>query len=133
MKTLLLAVAALFAVPAFAADHIVTVTFADISGMSTKSGDRIDPSMFSFGPAVPGAEEDQSAASSSGFGKSKEESCKWALLSSFVKLQQKAKSMNKKVVGVRTYAGATEGAKADQLVCIAGAMIVRSTVKAGYK
>lgn len=133
MKTLALAVAALFAVPAFAADHIVTVTFADISGMSTKSGDRIDPSMFSFGPAVPGAEEDQSAASSSGFGKSKEESCKWALLSSFVKLQQKAKSMNKKVVGVRTYAGATEGAKADQLVCIAGAVVVRSTVKAGYK
>lgn len=133
MKTLALAVAALFAVPAFAADHIVTVTFADISGMTTKSGDRIDPTMFSFGPAVPGAEEDQSAASSSGFGKSKEESCKWALLSSFVKLQQKAKSMNKKVVGVRTYAGATEGAKADQLVCIAGAVVVRSTVKAGYK
>jgi hypothetical protein len=34
---------------------------------------------------------------------------------------------------VRTYAGATEGAKADQLVCLAGAMVVRSTVKAGYK
>ncbi|MBL8915894.1 MAG: hypothetical protein JNM17_34665 [Archangium sp.] len=133
MKTLLLAVAALFAVPAFAADHIVTVTFTDIAGMTTKSGDRIDPSMFSFGPAVAGAEEDTSAASSSGFGKSKEESCKWALLSSFVKMQQKAKSMGKKVVGVRTYAGATEGAKADQLVCIAGAMIVRSTVKGGYK
>jgi hypothetical protein len=133
MKKLALVLVACSAAPAFAADHIVTVTFADIAGMSTKSGERVDPAMFSFGPAVAGAEEDQSAASSSGFGKSKEESCKWALLASFVKIQQKAKSMNKKVVGVRTYAGATEGAKADQLVCLAGAMVVRSTVKVGYK
>ncbi|MFZ5439811.1 MAG: hypothetical protein ACOZQL_07365 [Myxococcota bacterium] len=133
MNKLTLALLAVIAVPAFAADRVVTVKFDELVSMQTKSGEKIDPAMFSFGPAVAGAEEDTSQASSSGFGKSKEESCRWALLASFVKLQNKAKAANKKVVGVRTYAGATEGAAKDQLVCLAGAVVVRSTVKAGYK
>ncbi|MFO0596385.1 MAG: hypothetical protein U0228_13800 [Myxococcaceae bacterium] len=133
MNKLIVAFLAFAALPALAADHVVTVKFSEITAMESKSGEKIDPAMFSFGPAVPGAQEDTSAASSSGFGKSKEESCKWALLSSFLKMQTKAKEAKKKVVGVRTYAGAAEGAKADELVCLAGAMVVRSTVKAGYK
>ncbi len=133
MKTLVAVVVACLAVPAFAADKIITVTFDSILAMESKSGEKVDGKMFKFGPEVAGAEQDTSAASSSGFGKSKEESCKWALLSSFLKFQAQAKQKGKKVVGVRTYAGATEGAKADQLVCLAGAMVVRSTVKAGYK
>ena len=133
MHKLTFALVAALAFPAFAADHVITVTLDSIAAMQTKSGEKIDPAMFSFGPAVAGAEEDTSQASSSGFGKSKEESCRWALLSSFIKLQNKAKAANKKVVGVRTFAGATEGNKKDQLVCLAGAVVVRSTVKAGYK
>lgn len=133
MKTLVPVLVACLALPAFAADKIITVTFEAIAAMETKSGERIDTKLFKFGPEVAGAEQDSSAASSNGFGKSKEEACKWALLGSFMKLQANAKMKNKKVVGVRTYAGATEGAKADSLVCLAGAMVVRSTVKAGYK
>ncbi|MGV3624772.1 MAG: hypothetical protein ACO1OB_28390 [Archangium sp.] len=133
MKTLVAVVVACLALPAFAADKVITVTFDSIVAMESKSGERLDPKLFKFGPEVAGAEQDTSAASSSGFGKSKEESCKWALLSSLLKFQAQAKQKNKKVVGLRTYAGATEGAKATELVCLAGAMVVRSTVKAGYK
>lgn len=133
MKTLTAVMVACLAVPALAADKVITVTFDSLVAMESKSGERLDPKLFKFGPEVAGAEQDSSAASSSGFGKSKEESCKWALLSSFLKFQAQAKQKNKKVVGVRTYAGSTEGAKADSLVCLAGAMVVRSTVKAGYK
>jgi hypothetical protein len=133
MRNLTLALVAVLAVPAFGADSVITVTFDQLVAMQTKQGEKLDPTLFSFGPAVAGAAEDTSQASTSGFGKPKDESCRWALLGSFIKLQNKAKASNKKVVGVRTYAGATEGAKADQLVCLAGAMVVRSTVKAGYK
>lgn len=133
MKTLVAVVVACLAVPAFAADKIITVSFDSIAAMESKSGEKVDPKLFKFGPEVAGAEQDSSAASSNGFGKSKEEACKWALLSSFLKFQAQAKQKNKKVVGVRTFAGSTEGAKADSLVCLAGAMVVRSTVKAGYK
>lgn len=133
MKTLVAVVVACLAVPAFAADKIITVSFDSIVAMESKSGEKIDPKMFKFGPEVAGAEQDKSSTSSNGFGKSKEEACKWALLSAFLKFQGQAKQKNKKVVGVRTYAGATEGAKADSLVCLAGAMVVKSTVKGGYK
>ena len=133
MKKLFVLLCVCSAVPALAADHVITVTFDSIAAIPTKSGEMLDKSMFRFGPAVPGAIEDTSAASSNGLGKSKEDACRWALLSSFIKLQAKAKQAGKKVVGLRTYAGATEGASKDNLVCLAGAMVVRSTVKAGYK
>lgn len=133
MKNLLVLLCACGALPALAADHVITVTFDSVAAIPSKTGETIDKSLFHFGPAVPGAIEDTSAASSNGLGKSKEDACRWALLSSFLKAQTKAKQAGKKVVGVRTYAGATEGAKKDALVCLAGAMVVRSTVKLGYK
>ena len=133
MKNLIvIALFTLTAVRAQAADVVVTVTFDSIVNTPTKSGEKLDPSLFSFGPAVPGGEDDESKASTNGFGKSKEESCRWALLGSFMKFQNKAKSMKKRVVGVRTYAGSTESSKAD-CVCLAGGMVVRSTIKATYK
>ncbi len=129
-------VVALFTLTAFsaqAADQVVTVTFESVANTPTKSGEKLDPSLFSFGPAVTGGEDDESKASSSGFGKPKDESCRWALLASFMKFQNKAKAMKKRVVGVRTYAGATESAKGDACVCLAGGVVVRSTIKATYK
>ncbi len=77
--------------------------------------------------------EETSNASSNGLGKSKEDACRWALLSSLLKFQAQAKQRGKKVVGLRTYAGTTEGASKDNLVCLAGSMVVRSRVVAGYK
>jgi hypothetical protein len=133
MKKLFALLCACSALPALAADQIITVTFDSVAATPTKSGETLDKTMFSFGPAVPGAVEDTSAASSNGLGKSKEEACRWALLGSLIKIEAKAKQSGKKVVGVRTYAGATEGATKDNLVCLAGAMVVRSTVKVGYK
>ena len=129
-------VVALFTLTSFnaqAADQVITVTFESIANTPTKSGEKLDPTLFSFGPAVPGGEDDQSKASSSGFGKPKDESCRWALLASFMKFQEKAKSMKKRVVGVRTYAGNTESTSADACICLAGGIVVRSTIKATYK
>ena len=134
MKNLI--VVAIFTLTAFnaqAADQVVTVTFESIASTPTKSGEKLDPSLFDFGPAVPGGENDESRASSSGFGKPKDESCRWALLSSFMKFQNKAKAMKKRVVGVRTYAGPTESSKADACICLAGGIVVRSVIKATYK
>jgi hypothetical protein len=120
------------AAPAFAADHIITVPFDSVVATPAKNGERLDPTLFQFGPAVPGGADDMSHAQSNGFGKSKEDACRWALLGSFLKMQAKAKSTGKKVVGIRTYAGDTESAKSD-CVCLAGAVVVRSTIKASYK
>ena len=134
MKNLI--VVALLTLTAFraqAADQVVTVTFESIAATPNKNGEMLDPSLFSFGPEVTGGEADESKASSSGFGKPKDESCRWALLSSFLKFQNKAKAMKKRVVGVRTYAGGTESTKADACICLAGGIVVRSVIKATYK
>ena len=133
MKHLIIVAILSLSAAAQAADQVVTVTFESIAKTPNKNGEMLDPSLFSFGPAVPGGEEDESKASSSGFGKPKDESCRWALLSSFMKFQNKAKAMKKKVVGVRTYAGPTESSKADECICLAGGIVVRSVIKATYK
>ncbi len=133
MKNLFVLSLCLSAAPVLAADKVITVTFDSIAMLTTKDGKTLDKKLFSFGPEVKGAIAETSNASSNGLGKSKEDACRWALLASFVKFQDKAKQAGKKVVGLRTYAGAVEGAKADELVCLAGAMVVRSRVEAGYK
>ena len=102
MKYALVVALAALSMPAFAADQVVTVTFDSIAASPSKSGEKLDPALFSFGPAVPG-EEDTGHASSNAFGKSKEEACRWALLGTFLKFQSKAKASGKKVVGVRTF------------------------------
>ena len=132
MKYALVVALAALSMPAFAADAVVTVTFDSIAAIPSKSGEKLDPALFSFGPAVPG-EEDTGHASSNAFGKSKEEACRWALLGTFLKFQSKAKAAGKKVVGVRTYAGEKGESSNANCVCLAGGMVVRSTIKATYK
>ena len=132
MKNALVVALAVLSVPAFAADQVVTVSFESIAAIPSKSGERLDPALFSFGPAVPG-DEDTGHASSNAFGKSKEEACKWALLGTFLKFQNKAKASGRKVVGVRTYAGEKGESSNANCVCLAGGMVVRSTIKATYK
>lgn len=132
MKNALVVALAVLSVPAFAADQVVTVSFESIAAIPAKNGDKLDPSLFSFGPAVAG-EEDTGHASSNAFGKSKEEACRWALLGTFLKFQSKAKAAGKKVVGVRTYAGEKGESSNANCVCLAGGMVVRSTIKATYK
>ena len=132
MKYALVVALVALSMPAFAADQVVTVTFDSIAAIPSKSGEKLDPALFSFGPAVPG-EEDTGHASSNAFGKSKEEACRWALLGSFLKFQSKAKASGKKVVGVRTGAGDKTESSNINCVCLAGGMVVRSTIKATYK
>lgn len=132
MKNALVVALTLSSLSAFAADQVVTVSFESIAAIPSKSGEKLDPSLFSFGPAVPG-EEDTGHASSNAFGKSKEEACRWALLGTFLKFQSKAKAAGKKVVGVRTYAGEKGESANANCVCLAGGIVVRSTIKATYK
>lgn len=132
MKNALVVAVALSSLSALAADQVVTVSFESIAAIPSKSGEKLDPSLFSFGPAVPG-EEDTGHASSNAFGKSKEEACRWALLGTFLKFQSKAKAAGKKVVGVRTYAGEKGESSNANCVCLAGGIVVRSTIKATYK
>ena len=127
MKYALVVALAALSLPAFAADAVVTVTFDSIAAIPSKSGEKLDPALFSFGPAVPG-EEDTGHASSNAFGKSKEEACRWALLGTFLKFQAKAKASGKKVVGVRTYAGEKGESSNGNCVCLAGGIVVRSTI-----
>ena len=72
MKNLIVVALFTLAFRAQAADQVVTVTFESIAATPTRSGEKLDPSLFSFGPAVTGGEDDQSKAMSSGFGKPKE-------------------------------------------------------------
>ena len=130
-RSLVVALVAL-SVPAFAADVIVTVSFESVAAIPSKSGEKLDASLFHFGPAVPGGEEDIGHATTVAFGKSKEDACRWALLGSFLKFQARAKASGKKIVGVRTSAGDIESSKSD-CVCLAGFTNVRSTIKASYK
>lgn len=132
MKTTLVFALVALSMPALAADSVVTVTFESVAAIPAKNGEKLDPALFSFGPAVPG-EEDTGHASTNGFGKSKEDACRWALLGTFLKFQSKAKAAGKKVVGVRTYAGEKGESSNANCVCLAGGMVVRSTIKATYK
>jgi hypothetical protein len=116
-----------------ASDKVVSVTFADICQETAKDGSTLDPKLFSFGPEVKGASQDQSRAQTSGMGRDKEGHCRHALLGAFLKFQAKAKAEGKRVVGIRTIAGDQESDKADACLCLAGGFVVRSVVKAGYK
>lgn len=128
----LIAATLVTALPALAADKIITVTFDSIVNTPNKAGERLDPSLFSFGPKTAG-EDETAHAQSSAFGKPKDEACRWALLGSFLKIQAKAKTNGKKVVSVRTIGGNTESDKAETCTCIAGATVVRSVIKVIYK
>jgi len=132
MKNAILAALLCLSAKVLAADQVITVTFESVAAIPAKNGDKLDPSLFHFGPAVPDGDDDVGHASTNGFGKSKEDACRWALLGTFLKFQKKAKASGKKIVGVRTYAGATESSKSD-VVCLAGGIVVRSTIKAAYK
>jgi hypothetical protein len=121
-----------FAVSAPADDRIVTVTFASVAALETKSGEKLDPHLFHFGGSSGGA-QDRSRVSANGFHRSKKDACRWALLGGFIKFQHKAKDAGLSVVGVRTFAGDAESSRADQCLCIAGGIVVRSVIQASYK
>jgi len=120
------------AIPASADDRIVSVSFASVAALETRSGERLDPGLFHFGKES-GDRQDRSHVSSNGFGKSKKEACRWALLGGFIRFQRKAKEAGLRVVGVRTFAGDAESARRDQCLCLAGGMVVRSVIEAGYR
>ena len=119
-------------ITASADDRIVSVTFASVAALETKSGEKLDPGLFHFGKES-GGHQDRSRVSSNGFHKSKQEACRWALLGGFIKFQHKAKEAGLRVVGVRTFAGDAESSRADQCLCLAGGFVVRSVIQAGYK
>jgi hypothetical protein len=121
-----------FAITASADDRVVSVTFASVAALETKSGEKLDPGLFHFGKAS-GAEQDRSRVSSNGFHRSKKDACRWALLGGFIKFQHKAKEAGLKVVGVRTFAGDAESSRSDQCLCLAGGIVVRSVIQASYK
>lgn len=131
MKPIVFALVAFFALPAFATDTIITVTMDEMLAMTGKSGEKLEKAMFVMGEYKGANEPDHSDASSSAFGKDKKEACKWALMSSLLKFQANAKGRNAKVVNVHTVAGATDTA-APTLSCLAGKVVVRSRVTAGY-
>lgn len=116
-----------------ASDKVVSVTFESVCAETAKDGSTLDPKLFSFGPAVKGAAPDQSSSATKGMGRDKESHCRRALLTAFLKFQAKAKQQGKKVVGIRTFGGEQESAKAGECLCLAGGFVVRTVVKAGYK
>jgi len=117
------------AVPALAADKVVSVSFASIAAMVSKGGEKLDPRLFSFGKAVPGTQISQTVGTN-GLGRSKKDACRWALLSGFLKFQRRAlKGGDARVYGVRTVAGDIESAKPAQCLCLAGGIVVRSVIK----
>jgi hypothetical protein len=121
------------AVPAFAVDEVVSVTFESIVATPAKDGSTIDPKLFSFGPLKDGASEDRSRAQGSAFHKDKQDACRWILLSSFLKFQRNAQAKGKHVVNVRTQAGDQESSKRDECLCLAGGFSIKSVVKGVYK
>ncbi|HTB34171.1 MAG TPA: hypothetical protein VK842_04870 [bacterium] len=121
------------AIPAFAEDEVVTVTFASIVATPAKDGSTLDPKLFSFGSNKAGADEDRSRVSGSTHGRSKEDACRWAMLSSFLKFQHKAQSMGKHVTEVRTNIGDQKSDKADACLCLVGRWAVKSQIIAVYK
>lgn len=137
MKKAILALfgALLFAAPAIpvrAENRVVSVTFASVAALTAKNGEKLDAKLFHFGKEA-GRRQDRSRASANGFDKSKKAACRWALLAGFLKFQRKARQSGKQVVGVRTYAGDAESSNADQCLCLAGRIVVRSAIKAGYR
>jgi hypothetical protein len=121
------------AVPALAEDEVVSVTFASIAAQTAKDGSTLDTKLFSFGENKTGMEDDRSRVSGSTHGRSKEDACRWAMLSSFLKFQKKAKSMGKRVVAVRTNTGDEQSASADKCECLVGRFAVKSQILGVYK
>jgi hypothetical protein len=131
LAALVAALLSTLAVSAMAEDQVVSVTFASVAALQTKSGEHLDPKLFSFGKSA--GNEDRARVQTNGFHKSKAEACRWALLGGFIKFQHKAKENGQRVVGVRTVAGDVESARADRCLCLAGGIMVRSVIKGTYK
>ncbi len=55
MKKLTVLFTLCLGLPALAADKVISVTFASVAATPSKSGETLDPRLFSFGKAVPGA------------------------------------------------------------------------------
>jgi hypothetical protein len=135
---LFLGLAALsLAAPALkAGGSVVAVSFDSFKNLSDPKGHKLDGSV-SFKFADQGAKGAGEAISSrinmNKFGKDAEDTCRMALLSAFIKMQERAKRDGKSgFVDVKTYAKAESSDSAAKCVCLAGGARLGTRVEGRY-
>ena len=123
---------------ATAADKVLHLDVKDVLDASFSSG-KLDGSVkFYFaGQSTPKVlktlEEDITNKKSNAFGKSKEEACKWVMLSALMALQESAKAHGANAVtGIVSYYKKVEYRSASQYECHAGNMISGVALKGRY-
>ncbi len=121
-----------------AGDKILHLDVKDVLDSSFSSG-KLDGSVkFYFaGQSTPrvlkSMEEDVTNKKSNAFGKSKEEACKWVMLSALITLQESAKARGANAVtGIVSYYKKVEYKNASQYECHAGAMMSGVALKGRY-
>ncbi len=125
-------------VNATAADKVLHLDVKDVLDASFSNG-KLDGSVkFYFaGQITPKVfktlEEDVTNKKSNAFGKSKEEACKWVMLSALMALQESAKAHGANAVtGIVSYYKKVEYKSASQYECHAGNMISGVALKGRY-
>jgi uncharacterized protein YbjQ (UPF0145 family) len=142
MKTKLAAIAIslglLFSMQAVAGDKIFHLDAKDVVDAKYSSG-KLDGSVkFYFaGQSTPKTlkmlEEGITNKKTSGFGKSNTESCKWAMLSALITLQESAKARGANaVVGITSYYKKVEYKSASQYECHVGNIMSGVALKGSY-
>ena len=123
---------------AAAADKVLHLDVKDVLDASFSSG-KLDGSVnFYFaGQSTPKVlktlEEDVTNKKSNAFGKSKENACKWVMLSALMALQEGAKARGANAVtGIVSYYKKVEYKSASQYECHAGSMISGVALKGRY-
>lgn len=123
---------------ATAANKVLHLDVKDVLDASFSSG-KLDGSVkFYFaGQSTPKVlktlEEDVTNKKSNAFGKSKEEACKWVMLSALMALQESAKARGANAVtGIVSYYKKVEYKSASQYECHAGNMISGVALKGRY-
>lgn len=123
---------------AMAADKVLHLDVKEVLDSSYSSG-KLDGSVkFYFeGQNTPrimkSLDEDVTNKKSNAFGKSKEEACKWVMLSALMALQESAKARGANaVIGIRSYYKKVEYKSATQYECHAGNMISGVALKGRY-
>lgn len=121
-----------------AANKVLHLDVKDVLDASFSSG-KLDGSVkFYFaGQSTPkvlkAMEEDVTNKKSNAFGKSKEEACKWVMLSALLTLQESAKARGANaVIGISSYYKKVEYKSASQYECHAGNMISGVALKGRY-
>ncbi len=121
-----------------AGDKVLHLDVKDILDSSFSSG-KLDGSVkFYFaGQSTPkvlkAMEEDITNKKSNAFGKSKEEACKWVMLSALITLQESAKARGANAVtGIVSYYKKVEYKNASQYECHVGTMMSGVALKGRY-